>query len=87
MKVQFSEFALAGLRSLIPDQSRQKSFHASLGWYLERDWESRSFLCPAFSDRRLYVFPFGPFRVLFEIEDEVFIWSGSNLSENIDDLE
>ena len=87
VEVQFSEFAFAGIRNLIPDQSRQKSFHASFKWYLERDWENRSVVCPAFADKNLFVFPFGPFRVLFEVDDRVFVWSVSNLTEKPDEFD
>lgn len=81
LEVEFSEISLAGINRLMPDPDRREWMKASLKYYLRRDGEIDSFDCHAFPDRKLYIYPFGGrFRVLYEIDDHVFIWSVSLLA-------
>lgn len=76
MNVEFSETALAGIRREIPDESRQKSCVVSLTFYLRRDFADRAELCPAFTDRDLYIYAFQKWRVLFEARGtRIIVWS------------
>ena len=80
-RVEFSEFAEAGLHRLIADDSRRAWAKQSMKFYLRRDAEDEAVLCPAFDDRQLFVFAFYKYRVLFEISDQtVHIWSVSDIT-------
>lgn len=81
MDIEFSEFALTGLRTLVPDHSRQQSAFASLKWYLNKRGALDSRPCPAFENRKLYIYPWGPYRVVYEVSDTFYIWSILLLSE------
>ena len=54
-KVVFSELALAGMKKVMPDDSKRESMKASMTWYLRRDAESKSIYCPAFDDLNIYI--------------------------------
>lgn len=75
MKVRFSEIARAGLRQyLAPD--RWPWCEVSLAFYLTRDHEVRAMRLRVFEDIEIYVFPFGEFRVIYEIVgEEALVWS------------
>lgn len=74
--IEFGEVAIAGLNHLVPDESRRKSLKASIVFYLRRDASERSYTCPAFDDRELYLFPIHTYRILFEISgSKVLVWS------------
>jgi hypothetical protein len=79
MRVQFSEVALAGIRREFPDSSRQQSCIASLRFYLRRDHEKHSIVCPAFHDINMYLYAFGNrWRVLYSVDaTSVVVWSFS----------
>lgn len=78
--VEFSEVSLASLQRVEPDPSRRESIKASLKFYLRRDATREAFPCEAFEDRSIFIYPFaGRFRVLFEIDERVLIWSVSRL--------
>lgn len=82
-RVEFSEFALAGIADLLEDESRQKSFEASLIWYLRRDAEGQARECPAFPDRAIYVFRHWRARIVFEIAECVIIWSVKEVPDEL----
>ena len=85
MRVEFSEFALAGIRRALPDESRQQTCRAHLSFFLRRDHENHSFPCPAFIDKQLFVYFWGiggQWRVVYEVDGtSVLIWSFSNRLE------
>lgn len=73
--VEFSDLALAAIRRITSDESKQESLKASLRFYLRRDAEERSYPCLAFDDLPWYVYMFSDWRVLFENGDRIVIWS------------
>lgn len=77
MKVLFSELALAGIAREFPDHSRQESCKVSLSFYLQVDNSERHFLCPAFDDRKIYIYSFGAeWRATYEVlQVEVLVWT------------
>lgn len=77
MRVEFSELAVAGIKRELPDPSRQQSCFASLRFYLRRDHDVHSEVCPAFQDRSLYLYAFGNrWRVLYAVDGAgVMVWS------------
>lgn len=77
MRVEFSELAVAGIARELPDPSRQQSCFVHLRFFLRRDHDVHSEVCPAFDDRTLYLYAFGSrWRVLYEVDGaDVMVWS------------
>jgi hypothetical protein len=76
VRVHFSEFALAGIQKEVSDISRQAWCKASLTFYLRRDHDRIAEPCPAFTDKRLYIYAWSNWRVLFELrsDGDVMVW-------------
>jgi hypothetical protein len=73
--VRFSELAEAGMRSCMSDDQVPTS-RVHLAFYLRRSSAQISMKLDVFGDVELYLYWFGPFRVLYEIRaNEIFIWS------------
>lgn len=80
-QLRFSEVALAGMRHLVPDESRRQSLILAIRFYLERDGYFRSRKCPAFPEKSLLIFGLSSFRILYEDTDPIFVWSVLRASE------
>lgn len=80
MQVRYTEFADAGIRRALPDESRQRTCYAHLAFFLRRDHGVHSYSCAAFQDRQLFVYFFGQqWRVLYEVTDNsILVWSFSD---------
>jgi hypothetical protein len=75
VRVEFSELANASINKIF-DADRRMTCYASLTFYLRAKRELHSHRCPAFTDLDLYIYPFGDWRVLYEVEaDRIFVWS------------
>ena len=75
-EIRYSELAKAGIAREFPDESRRASLIVSLKFYLGRDHERVSVRSKAFQDIEVYWYPFGGWRVLYEVQDDaILVWS------------
>ncbi len=76
MQIRFSESAAAGMAKFVPDESRRKTCEVHLKFFLSADPLQHAIRCEAFDDIDIFVYRFGPYRVLFELSADIIrIWS------------
>ena len=75
MQLEFSEIAKAGFLKIIPDVGKQQTAYASLKWFLLHQGIQYCVPCDAFLDKAIFLYKFGPYRVLFEANERLVIWS------------
>jgi hypothetical protein len=75
VNVSFSELAEAGMRTWVKPESLGTS-RTHLAFYLRRGHADTSIPLLAFEDVSLFVYRFGPYRVIYEVKPSgILVWS------------
>lgn len=76
MQILYSELAAQAMAKLVPDISRRKTCEVHLKFYLLSNPLEHSVRCSAFDDIDIFIYRFGPYRVIFHFGVTIVtVWS------------